>query len=149
MKDPIYPLKQAYFKLIAGKLTFKGINVPMYDSVVPAGATMPYILFSQIQSVPINTSNTNYCWRITVMLDIVTGYQGDFGGKTDSLLITDKLLGIIAPGRPMDAKPFNLKPWFNVAVTSVTNINTMDNLSETNRIIRNLVRFNHIIEQSV
>ena len=84
---------------------------------------------------------------MVVLLDIVTSYEGPYGGKTDCLAITDLVFGIMIPGRPMDPKPLYLGPNFKVITTTVQNETSMSHMNDTRMIVRNLVRFQHIIEQ--
>lgn len=147
MRDLVYGIKQQYFKLLTG-ITLGGASVPVYDTIVPAGIGTPYILYSGTTvNVSTGTSNTAYQFAVTVLLDVVTSYLGDAGGSSDAALISDKIKQIICPGRPMDPKPISLTPFFKVIVTRHFSDTAMSGLNETTHVVRNLIRFQHIVEE--
>lgn len=147
MRDLTYSLKQQYFKLLTG-LTFAGAAVPVYDTIVPAGAVGPYVIFSGTTvNISGDTSNTNYQFSVTVLLDVFTSYLGDAGGSSDAALISGKIKQLICPGRPMDAKPINMTPFFKVVVTKHLSDTAMNTQNGTARSVRNLIRFQHIVEE--
>ena len=147
MRDLTYSLKQQYIKLLTG-ITFSGIPVPIYDTVVPAGVIAPYILYSGTTvNITAETSNTNYQFSVTALLDVVFSYMGDSGGSSDIDLLTGKIMQVILPGRPMDLKPINLLPFFKVVVSKHLSSTSMDSQNGTSRVVSNLVRFQHIIEE--
>lgn len=150
MLDLHLPLKGAYWQLLNGNLSLHGENVPVFDQIIPDSITQPYVIISNIiiNAIP-ETTNTNWMFRATVLLDIVTAYAGGFGGTTDASLLVNSIMNIILPGNVQTARPLEnlLMPNFKVITTTLQSITALDNMNETSRIVRRLVRFNHLAEQ--
>jgi len=147
VRDLAYGLSQQYFKILSG-ITLGAVSVPIFNTIVPAGVTGPYIIYSGITvNQGADTSNTNYQFSVTVLLDIVMMYLGDAGGSSDVDMLSGKVKQLICPGRPMDSKPVNLLPFFKCVITKHLSDTSFDAINGTTHVVRRLVRFQHIIEE--
>ena len=148
MRDPRNQLKQGYIALITGKVLLNGVVVPIYDTVVPDSAQAPYIIYSTVNIGPSrNVNSSNYGFTVAVLIDVVTAYFGGFGGTMDVLNLSDQIKNLVLPGKPRDIKPLSLLPNFKLIVTTVLSDTEMNSGNETKKVVRNLIRFEHIIEE--
>lgn len=148
MKDPRLKLAKEYIRILNGHLLLGALNVPVYNTVVPDTASAPYVIYSTVNLGPSrNPNRTYYGYVAAVLLDIVTSYAGGFGSKIDSVSITDQIKQLLMPGGPATPRPIDLAPDFKVIVTTHLSDTEIDSSNETRRVIRNLARFEHTIEE--
>jgi len=141
MRTPSFALQEAYFNALDGQITIDGAVVPVYD-VVPEGADYPYIVLAD-QIVRERNDKNTFGTDIIMQLDIVTGFEGAYGGKKQMYNITDAVINII---RTRSAGYFNL-PGFNVYRTSLDLASFIQDETDSHILYINRIRFRHFIEE--
>lgn len=139
MRDTGLPLRTAYYSALNGNITINGRVVPVYDGA-PSNAVYPYILLStQDSSEGIGCRNAT-ATEDTILIDIVTGFQGNSGGKKQGDQIADQVLQIVHPDLELSGDFQNLG-------TTLESSTTLTELSGSDKIFRKLLRFRHNIYQ--
>ena len=142
MNLPSRLLQVAYYQALNGNISYGGSNVPVYD-VVPKGADYPYILLGS-QLVTETKFNTDT--RITDVIfdvDVVTGFEGAFGGKSQAYDISEDVINAIrkTPGTYLSLSGFKM------LTATLENSIILQEESETHILYINKLRFRHIISQ--
>jgi hypothetical protein len=139
MKDTGLALRTAYYQALEGNVEIDGITVPVYDGA-PSEAEFPYILLSTQDSTSGISIKDDDCFNTddTILLDIVTGFRGNTGGKKLSDLIANEVLQIVHPKITIDAKEIR---------TSFVASTTLEEQTGEKKIFRRLLRFRHNIFQ--
>lgn len=140
MRDAKLAVRTAYYNALNGQVSLAGSNVPVWDRV-PAQQMYPYIKLSTQTSASV-PSGKGACQlqESTLLIDIVTSFDGQQGGKQDSDLIAAQVLNLLTEGPlPTLVSPFKLM---------LTDVDTDFDLEETSPagyIIRRLIRFRNVI----
>ena len=138
MRDPSLALRKAYFEALDGMV----YDVPVFNRP-PNREKYPFILLSNQTAVDIS-DKTSYCWECTILVDIVTGFDGDFGGGMQADEIGEEVIGII---RTRAEGYLDLGAELQVVTTTIDDVSSIDSQSQTHYIYRKLIRFRHIINQ--
>lgn len=84
-------LKSGYFQALS-----PAIGIPVYDAFsIPAGASYPYVIISEINPVEIVNSKCK-SYNVTVTLDVVTGFSSPVG-MNQAFEISEDIENIINP----------------------------------------------------
>lgn len=137
MRDPQLPLKTAYFD----KLTALGLTVFEKDAV-PKNAVTPYVIISDIDSKE-DSNKTDFGHKTAVLLDIVTKAPiNQVGGGKQRDLIANQIFGV-ANSKTV----FTIDEHFQSVNLKITSDRNLNGDTDTDRVFRRLIRFEHIIRQ--
>lgn len=120
-----------------------GNPVPVFD-VVPPGQDYPYIVLTAQNVVETNFNTTRRLTEIVTDVDVVTGFEGSFGGKKQCYEISDQVITLIrqTPGNYVSLQGFTM-------LTSVLESTvTTEVQSETHTLFINRIRFRHKIQEN-
>lgn len=142
MNIPSRLLQVAYYQALNGNVSYGGSNIPVYD-VVPKTATYPYILLGSQFVNETNFNQTNRIVDVVFDVDIVTGFEGGYGGKSQAYDISDDVINLIrqTPGTYLSLDGFK------IITTTLDSANILQDLDETHILYINKLRFRHIISQ--
>lgn len=137
MRDPQLPLRTAYFD----KLTALGLTAFEKDAV-PKTAGTPYVIISDINTIE-DSNKTDFGHKAAVLLDIVTKAPiNQVGGGKERDLIANQIFGVINSKTPFiideNLQSVNLK---------ITSDQILNGDTDTDRVFRRLIRFEHNIRQ--
>lgn len=144
MRNPHSELRRAYKERLFKNITigFDELEVKIYDRV-PDNVEFPYIVLSSMDSIDTGTKSS-FEWLTAILVDVVTGYEGLEGGKHLADELSNRVIELIIPERAIGlVEMVN----YNCISTTVDNIETLETQTDTNYIVRNLIRFNNIITQ--
>lgn len=142
MRDCFDILITKYYQALNGNITYNSTSVPVYDRV-PKSTSYPYIKFGTYTGVD-DSNKSNYMKEVTVIVQVVTGFDIDYGGKAPSDNIADQVIDII---RERPANLLDLSPNFNMINVTVDDTTVFEELTETHLIIYRNIRFRHKVEQ--
>lgn len=86
-------VRKAYWTALHNTITYKGVQVPCYDTFAPDNATFPYILIGN-QTQEDDKDNQQYNYITTIVLDVVTAAIAPYG-RLDADSIADAILQIV------------------------------------------------------
>ena len=143
MNLPSEELQKAYFTALNGQLSIGGSNVPVFD-VVPPDTDYPYVHLAGMNVVE---SNFNIDKRITDIItdvDVVTGFDGSFGGKKQAYGISDQVIGIIrkVPGSYLSLSGFTM------LTATLDSAFVREEQNDTHTLFINRLRFRHKIQEN-
>lgn len=137
MRDPQLPLKTAYFT----RLTDLGLTAFEKDAV-PKNAVTPYVIISDIDSKE-ESNKTDFGHKAAVLLDIVTKAPiNQIGGGKQRDLIANQIFSVVN-----SKTPFIIDENFQSVNLKITSDRTLNGDTDTDRVYRRLIRFEHIIRQ--
>jgi len=142
MKDPNFALRRAYFQRLNGALNYNGENVPVYNRP-PDEDKYPFVVLSSQTSID-ESNKTSYQWECTLLVDVVTGFDGNYGGFQQADYIANQIIGLI---RTRQIEYLDLGEDFQMVTSTVDDMTTIDSQSNSHYICRKLIRFRHIINQ--
>lgn len=102
MRDPSLKLRQAYYALINGNVSYGGVVVPLFDMIAPKGQTRPFIVFTDQTNVE-DGCKTNKSTESTVLIEVETGFDNSYGGQEMADSIGDDVLELLTI--PLDLTP--------------------------------------------
>ena len=142
MNIPSRLLQVAYFQALNGNISYGGSNVPVYD-VIPQGADYPFILLGSQFVNESNFNTTRQIVDVVMDVDITTGFQGSFGGKSQAYDISDQVVNRIrkTPGTYLSLSGFK------ILTSTLDSANILQDQDETHILYINKLRFRHIISQ--
>lgn len=138
MKFPLSALQAAYYTALNGNISVNSTNIPVYDHV-PEDAEPDFIRIGEMTAIEA-PDKSNYGWDVTVLLDVVT----DYTGKKRLQDIINEITKII---RLRSDNLLSLGASWNHYKTMVDNMNTLEELTDTGKLYRGLIRFRHEIEE--
>ena len=142
MKDPELILRTKLFERI-NNINVAGIGaIPAFD-VVPKNQNYPYIYFGEYNFIE-EGDKSAYGSRCTQLIEVVTGFKGDKSGSKQSDQITNAVVTAI---RTRTSNKLDLSPDFNLIITVIESINKLKEITESQTIIRKLIRVRFIVEQ--
>lgn len=83
-------VRKAYWQALNNTITYKGQQVPCYDTFAPDNAPFPYILIGN-QTQADDKDNQQFNYVTTIVLDIVTASIAPYG-RLDADTIADRIL---------------------------------------------------------
>lgn len=86
-------VRKAYWTALHNTITYKGVQIPCYDTFAPDNATFPYILIGN-QTQADDKDNQQYNYITTIVLDVVTAAIAPYG-RLDADSIADAILQIV------------------------------------------------------
>lgn len=140
MKIPGLQLRTAYFSLLSGTITSNGSIVPVFDTVPPK-QDYPFIVLST-QNETENTAKGCNGFDANILVDIVTGFEGGFGGKKQSDEIAQQIYNSV-----MNVRHTLALPDFWCVDTNLVNSNTLEEDNDSYYIVRRLINFRHILTE--
>ena len=143
MQDVSSPLRAAYFEALNGQIsaqdgTGQTVPVPVLDNVATKQKG-PYIHFRDQTNVPDQVCADGTANDATVLLEIVTEYQSDLGGRAQADVIAGQIYARI-PSALVDP------PGMNITHTGVQMDQSLSKeASQTHSFFRRLIRFRNTI----
>ena len=143
MKLPSGELQKAYFTTLNGNISNGGSNVPVFD-VVPPDQGYPYIHFVGQNVVESNFNTDKRITDIIMELDVVTGFDGSFGGKKQSFEISDQVIELIrqTPGNYLSLGGFTM------LTATLDSSFGREEQGEVDTLFINRLRFRHKIQEN-
>ena len=137
MRDIQLPLRVAYFE----KITSLGLD--MYENdAVPEDAQTPYVIYSDADSTE-DSNKSDFGRKARVLLDIVTSFPKNvIGGSKGADLLAGTILEIIN-----SKTKFIINDDLQSVSIKLIQDKKLNAVSETERVFRRLLRFEHIIRQ--
>ena len=142
MNLPNKALQTAYYQALNGNISYGGSNVPVYD-IVPDGADYPYIVFVSQNTVE-DVTKDDFGYEIVFELDVVTGFEGSFGGKSQGYDIAQDVINAI---RTRTANYLSLDGYTMVTTTLDSSFVLQEDY-ETFILYINKIRFRHKIQEN-
>ena len=143
MKLPSEELQKAYYTALNGNITSGGSNVPVFD-VVPPDEDYPYIHIVGQNVVESNFNSDKRITDIIMELDVVTGYDGSFGGKKAMYEISEDVIELIrqTPGNYVSLSGFTM------LTATLDSSFSREEESQTHVLFINRLRFRHKIQEN-
>lgn len=140
-------LKKAVFDAInnitvLNELTSQNVSVPCYGNRVPADNTSQF--YTLITTTTNQQETTNKCesyWISSVLVDIVTIYNGS--GNTGSDLMCDNITNAVSTA--LDGLTLDVVSGLKITVQNVVGLDSLNNITATQNVYRNLYRLQFII----
>jgi len=142
MNLPNKALQTAYYQALNGNISYGGSNVPVND-VVPKDADYPFIVFVS-QNVVEQPTKDDFGTEIVFELDVVTGFEGSFGGKSQAYDISDDVVQAI---RTRTANYLSLSG-FTMVTTTLDSSFILQEDYENYVLYINKLRFRHKIQEN-
>lgn len=151
MKDGIKFIRDSYFNLLEGNITYNGSVIPVYDEEADETGNDFYIIVSTLTDayIPVKTKFFN---EVTILIDVVTTFNTKMYSQTDPQpkmkepcdVITGKILDLVLPSRNTtgiaDNTDFQV---IDVKKESSQHFPILD--VDDKKIIRRLTRFSQIV----
>jgi hypothetical protein len=137
MRDLQLPLRTAYFN----RLTGLGLTVFEKDAVL-SNAVTPYVIISEIDTKE-DSNKADFGHKAAVLLDIVTKAPiNQVGGGKQRDLIANQIFSVIN-----SKTSFIIDENFQSVNLKITYDRTLNGDTDTDRVYRRLIRFEHNIRQ--
>jgi hypothetical protein len=148
MRDSKKAIRTAYYNTLKDVIVLGGNTVPVMTRI-KSDTMMPYVKLSTQTAVQGPRGKRNCDTQdTTFLLDIVTGYDGNRGGKEDADTIADQILELLTPDDDADLP--DLGSDFRIVQTTVeADFDLEEELPLSKIIIRRLIRLRNQIEQLV
>jgi hypothetical protein len=151
MKDGIKFIRDSYFNLLEGNITYNGSVIPVYDEEADETGNDFYIIISTLTDayIPVKTKFFN---EVTILIDVVTMFNTRMYANSDPQpkmkepvdVITGKILDLVKPTRDTtgiaDNSDFQV---IDVTKESSQHFPILD--VDDKKIIRRLTRFSQIV----
>ena len=140
-------IKKASFDVLNNLVVFDEINevnvtIPCYDTRVPPTNTSPYyILLSTQTNVDEPYTFCDRIWQSTLLIDIMTFYGST--GNTGSNLMVNNITNAVR--NAMNDLTLSVSTTLKVHNQRIESITSFDNITETQNVFRNLMRYNFFI----
>lgn len=142
MNLPSRLLQVAYFQALNGSISYSGSTVPVYD-VVPPTANYPYILLGSQLTTETSFNKDVRITEVVFDVDVVTGFEGAFGGKSQAYDISEDIVNVI---RKTPGSYLSLSGYKMLTATLESSI-ILQEQNETHILYINKLRFRHLISQ--
>ena len=151
MKDGIKFIRDSYFDLLQGAVSYNGTTIPVYDEEADETGSDFYIIVSSLTDANIAVK-TKFHNEITILIDVVTTFNTKMYSNSDPQpkmkevcdVITGKILNLVKPTRDTtgiaDDSDFQV---VDVKKESSQHFPVLD--TDTKKIIRRLTRFSQIV----
>lgn len=143
MNDVNYELRKMYFQVLNTHLVYNSQPVKVYDKFAPNDAVYPYVILSTQTDVEDSAKNIQG-HACSMLVDIVTGYTGEVNSVPMDT-IAGQIQGIINPSTGR----LTIGGGFQLIRTRKISDNTLESQNGTYKILRRLLRFDHIIHEQV
>ena len=140
MKLPSKQVQIAYYTALNGNVTYNSAEVPVYD-VVPTASSYPYIVLGDqiINDRP--STKDSFITDVTMQVDVVTGFEGNYGGKSQMYDISSDVTDIIRTRVPLSLTGFTM-------ITSTLDLaSIIVEQTDTHILYINRIRFRHLIQE--
>jgi len=131
-KDLNTALRTALLTALNGQLTLNNANVPVYDRV-PKSIRFPFVV------IQLNDTNDEARTK-----DIITGYEGNFGGQADCDSLADQILQILGN---TSASYISLGANFEIVTQRLQGNQVSESQTETHYIVQKSLVLTNIINQ--
>ena len=120
-----------------------GDPVSVFD-VVPPDTDYPYVVLTGQNVIETNFNTDKRITEIVTDVDVVTGFDGSFGGKKQMFEISDQVINIIrqVPGSYLSLQGFTM------LTSTLDSTVAIQEQSETNVLFINRLRFRHKIQEN-
>jgi len=120
-----------------------GQAVSVYD-VVPPGTDYPYVVLTGQNVIETNFNTDKRLTEIITDVDVVTGFDGSFGGKGQMYEISDQVINIIrqVPGSYLSLQGFTM------LTSTLDSTVSIQEQTDTNVLFINRLRFRHKIQEN-
>ena len=142
MNLPNKALQTAYYQALNGNISYDGSNVPVYD-IVPKDADYPFIVFVSQNTIE-DVTKDDFGTEIVFELDVVTGFEGSFGGKSQAYDISNDVVQAI---RTRTANYLSLSG-FTMITTTLDSSLILQEDYENYVLYINKLRFRHKIQEN-
>lgn len=142
MKIPSKELQTAYYQALNENIIYDGQTVPVFD-VIPPDTEYPYIVLGD-QTIAEDTDKTSFGTEIVFTIQVVTGFEGIYGGKSEAYEISNDVIEAI---RTRSGSYLSLNG-FNNYVTELDSSVILQEVTETHILFTNTIRFRHKIEET-
>jgi len=142
MNLPNKALQTAYYQALNGNISYGGSNVPVYD-IVPKDADYPFIVFVSQNTIE-DVTKDDFGTEIVFELDVVTGFEGSFGGKSQAYDISNDVVQAI---RTRTANYLSLSG-FTMITTTLDSSLILQEDYENYVLYINKLRFRHKIQEN-
>lgn len=139
---PSQALQTAYYNALNGAITYNATTVPVYD-VVPADADYPYIRLAD-QIVREASTKNSFSTDIIIQVDVVTGFEGAFGGKQQMWDIASKVVDVIRTRSDGYLSVLG----YTVYKSELDISTVIEEQTDTHNLYINRIRFRHLIQQT-
>ena len=140
MKNVLLYLANAYYTTLNGNLTLNAAVLPVYDGMAPSTELGSYVILSVDRNAQQVGNKCTYQWTAQMLVDVVIK-NGDFG-FIDSDEVAEQVCELINTFTHLPVSNFQ------VVNTSVSSLNNLQGLNNTEPIFRTLIRFQHNIFQN-
>jgi hypothetical protein len=146
MQDINKPLRQAYYALLAGNVSYDGVNVPVrYPMLAQGDQANNYILISMVQSQPFNGDTTNFSDTFITLTIVTRALKNNSGDAADD--IAGQIFALLY-SNPQPQQILLMTNGQCVNTTVRTDI-IQPYLSDGQRVILNrVITFHHIIQHA-
>lgn len=141
MKLPNKVLQIAYYGALNGNVTYGGETVPVFD-VVPPTQSYPYIVLGS-QAITHDGTKSSFGVEAIVDVDIVTGFEGSYGGKSQAYDIADDVVQLIVTR----AQSYFSLSGFSCYVSELESSTILEEITQTHILFTNKLRFRHLIQE--
>lgn len=141
MKLPDLKIREAFFTLLNNTISSGGAPVPAFDTV-PSGAAFPYIRFTEQTDIEAS-SKTGAAHDATMLIDIYTAFDGQYGGKKQSDEIASEVVGLMIAER----HSLDLGADFNTVDIFLADARSLEEDDQQFHIIRKVLRFRLLITE--
>jgi hypothetical protein len=142
MNLPNKVLQTAYYQALNGNISYGGSNVPVYDTI-PKDAEYPYIVLVS-QDTNEEPTKDDFGYDISFELDVVTGFQGSFGGKSMAYDIAQDVINTIRTRTPN----YLSLNGYTMVTTTLDNSFILQEDFETFILYINKIRFRHKLQEN-
>ena len=120
-----------------------GTTTPVFD-VVPPDTDYPYVVLTGQNVIETNFNIDKRITEIVTDVDVVTGYDGSFGGKRQMFDISDQVINIIrqVPGSYLSLEGFTM------LTSTLDSTVSIQEQTDTNVLFINRLRFRHKIQEN-
>jgi hypothetical protein len=147
VKDPVKFIKDAYYTLLDGNVTYNATTIPVYDEeAVPAGNTW-YIIISTVTNTN-NPVKTKFFTDIEILIDVVTLLDYQMTKEKEIVdVICGKIMNLVLPTKETtgiaDTSDFQA---ISVRCESGNHLPVAD--TGTKKVVRRVLRFSQTIVEN-
>jgi len=142
-KDLNTALRTALLTALNGQLTLNNANVPVYDRV-PKSIRFPFVVIQLNDTNDEARTKDHMLYNSTTTINIITGYEGNFGGQADCDSLADQILQILGN---TSASYISLGANFEIVTQRLQGNQVSESQTETHYIVQKSLVLTNIINQ--
>lgn len=128
---------------INGHLTLNSVNVPVYDRV-PKAIEFPFVVIQVSDENDSERCKDSYVHKSTVTINVITGFDGNYGGQSDADDITDQITQILFN---TSGTYFSLGNDFDIITSNVSSIQVIESQTDTYYIVQESIVVIYLVDQ--